>query len=338
MKSVYVVLGSLLMVAAARADGITEMWGPRAAFQVTFRVVDDEGEPVEGAQFGCNWGSRGFAAPDYGQIKGVTGPDGVIVVVGKSVFNEFNYHAEKSGYYPVRSVGYDRPLFERRLSGRWKPWNPTVELTLKQVRNPVPMYARKVTTEIPVKGIPVGFDLQEGDWVKPYGRGRTEDVRITGRGEVWGDRNYDGEINLVFLGAGNGMLAYDVAKPDGSVLRMPYEAPSTGYTPVWTWKTKRSYDAEKMVDVERIDEPPKTRNFFFRVRTIVDGQGNVVQAWYGKIHGPVYVGLRGRGGLPGVSFTYYLNPDGTRNVEFDPKRNLFKPTKPNDSAFWNLGP
>jgi hypothetical protein len=45
--------------------------------------------------------------------------------------------------------------------------------------------------------------------------------------------------------------------------------------------------------------------------------------------------------VPGTaSFSRALDasPDGTRNVEFDPKRNLFKPAKPDDSAFWNLGP
>ncbi len=25
-----------------------------------------------------------------------------------------------------------------------------------------------------------------------------------------------------------------------------------------------------------------------------------------------------------IRFTYYLNPDGTRNVEFDPAKNLFR--------------
>ena len=51
-----------------------------------------------------------------------------------------------------------------------------------------------------------------------------------------------------------------------------------------------------------------------------------MKAWYGKIYGDFF------------DMVYYLNPDGTRNVEFDPKRNLFKSAKPGDSAFWNLGP
>ena len=40
----------------------------------------------------------------------------------------------------------------------------------------------------------------------------------------------------------------------------------------------------------------------------------------------------------GLACSYGRNSRRTRNVEFDPKRNLFQPASPGDSAFWNLGP
>jgi hypothetical protein len=46
---------------------------------------------------------------------------------------------------------------------------------------------------------------------------------------------------------------------------------------------------------------------------VTNAQGEVVSAFYGKIYRDI-----GR-----YHFTYCLNPDGTRNVEFDPRRNLF---------------
>jgi hypothetical protein len=53
------------------------------------------------------------------------------------------------------------------------------------------------------------------------------------------------------------------------------------------------------------------RNFYFRVRTALDHQGNVVSAQYGKIYGDL------------AQFRYYLNPTpNDRNIEFDPKQNL----------------
>lgn len=51
---------------------------------------------------------------------------------------------------------------------------------------------------------------------------------------------------------------------------------------------------------------------YLRVRTTTNTQGAVSSAWYGKIYG----NMQGE-------FTYFLNPDGTRNVEFDFHRNLF---------------
>ena len=60
----------------------------------------------------------------------------------------------------------------------------------------------------------------------------------------------------------------------------------------------------------------------FRVRTVLDNEGNITSARYGKIYGPVEYGEEERGG-GGVRFIYYLNPTANdRNLEFDPSRNL----------------
>jgi len=42
--------------------------------------------------------------------------------------------------------------------------------------------------------------------------------------------------------------------------------------------------------------PDPNRNYFFRVRTAKDHEGNIVSAHYGKIYGDF------------MQFTYYLNP------------------------------
>ena len=54
------------------------------------------------------------------------------------------------------------------------------------------------------------------------------------------------------------------------------------------------------------------RSYFIRVRTMVDDTGKIVTANYGKLYGDF------------LSFTYYLNPNmNSRNMEFDPRQNLF---------------
>jgi len=60
-------------------------------------------------------------------------------------------------------------------------------------------------------------------------------------------------------------------------------------------------------------------NYLLRVRSVADKNGNVVKANYGKIEGDFRVYKKGA-----ANFTYFFNPDGTRNLEEDPDRNLFQ--------------
>jgi len=57
--------------------------------------------------------------------------------------------------------------------------------------------------------------------------------------------------------------------------------------------------------------PNPNRIYYFRVRTKMDENGNVVSAHYGKIYGDF------------MQFRYYFNPTpNDRNIEYDPKQNL----------------
>jgi hypothetical protein len=63
-----------------------------------------------------------------------------------------------------------------------------------------------------------------------------------------------------------------------------------------------------------------TDNYVFRIRPEID-KDKVKRAIYGKILGPIK--LEPRKDPARLYFKYYLNPDGTRNLEHDPRRNLF---------------
>ena len=53
----------------------------------------------------------------------------------------------------------------------------------------------------------------------------------------------------------------------------------------------------------------------------MDDQGKIVKANYGKIYGPVQYG--NLGGRLVLRMMYYFNPEvNSRNLEFDPKKNL----------------
>lgn len=55
-----------------------------------------------------------------------------------------------------------------------------------------------------------------------------------------------------------------------------------------------------------------------RIRSKLGSDGQIVSAWYGKVYGQRADIAR----LPILRMDYYINPDGTRNVEYDPERNL----------------
>lgn len=57
---------------------------------------------------------------------------------------------------------------------------------------------------------------------------------------------------------------------------------------------------------------------YLRIRSRMGPDGRIVSAWYGKVYGR----KSDFAGFPRLLLDYYLNPDGTRNVEYDPQRNL----------------
>jgi hypothetical protein len=204
-------------------------------------------------------------------------------------------------------------------------WNSTQTLVLKKIGQPIPMYARNARIEIPEVGKSIGFDLIEGDWVAPYGKGKQGDFIFQAE-RRWVSRNdFDSAIKLKFSNPNDGLVPVSVPLNQGSELRLSAIAPSDGYiselskslshTPVNGWQ-----------DNER--DGNKEQNYYLRVRTVLDEQGNVKSALYGKIHGDYALDPINSKTIK-LFFTYYLNPTpNSRNVEFDPKRNMMKNLKP----------
>ena len=97
-----------------------------------------------------------------------------------------------------------------------------------------------------------------------------------------------------------------------------YEAPTSGYERQIVLSVDRT--KQSVIKKEVIGD---SEYLIFRVRTVLDEKGNVVNAKYGKIYGEIGYGEVDNGS-GGIVFIYFFNPDGTRNLEFNPKQNLFK--------------
>jgi hypothetical protein len=79
-------------------------------------------------------------------------------------------------------------------------------------------------------------------------------------------------------------------------------------------------------EILKTSEADEEVHFYLRVRTTTTPDGTVTGGLYGKIYDGIGFYTEsdqyGLGCAPGVHFTYFLNPDGTRNTEFS-QVNLF---------------
>lgn len=280
--------------------------------KVSVKVVDENGRPIEGAKIElCFYG--GCLTKDA--TKGTTDSNGLFSAVGSSRDGVTGGGVEKVGYY--NSVfGHD---FFMRSSGMWQPWNKQIMVVLRPVVNPVSMYVRNRWFEIPVVGKEVGFDLSKFDWVPPYGSGEYSDFFFkVERNDRTAD-DFDATLTLTFPNKYDGVL---VVKGDrggdfsaGSRFRLPRQAPEDGYQ-------KKLVKSISQGTKGWYYDKSEDNNYIFRVRSEVDKEGRLKRAMYGKIWGDISFDPRGSG-TASIHILYFLNPDYTRNLEFDPKRNLF---------------
>lgn len=296
--------------------------------RVTVRAVDESGLPIASAKVELQFTLAGLPGAGWGDyqinnIYGVTDTNGICTLTGKGDQPTASAGVFKEGYYG-ESAGV---TFTNTLLGRWQLWNPTIEVVLKKIGVQVPMYARKIwKKDIPAQGKPVGFDLMVGDWIVPYGKGEMADFLFqldigpteTITTHFGPHKLFDNKLTIHFSNDGDGIQSA-VAYPHGG-LRLSRQAPLESFEPSLVKRVYRD-DINKMPQTNIQSDA----NYFFRVRTKRVSNGNITSALYGKIHGDFDNEFQ-RGKL---TFTYYLNSEpNSRNMEFDPKKNLFKNLKP----------
>ena len=296
------------------------------AFEARMRVVDDIGNPIEGANVVIEF--VGALQAQSESHRGKSNRDGYFSVRGESKL-EVYMEAKKTGHYDARVDG----LSPRRDLDEL--------IVLPRILNPIPLFAWDIRVgrsaavlHFPRQDEWLGFDLQAGDWVRPQGKGIATDIRFRFRNgfKEWrfsetamaNNRRvnrgasedeirstfgkWDAELDISFPGEKEGLfeetrfLAY-------SQLKLPHAAPAEGYGPTWHY-TANNYS-------------PRTARekvgFFLRTRVKLDKEGKIISANYAKVVGDFYLVPQGS-----LLFAYYFNPvPNDRNLEFDPKKNLF---------------
>jgi hypothetical protein len=281
-----------------------------AAWKATVKIVDERRQPLPGAAVSILY----YVPPKLGEdpakssrkVEGLTGADGGLVLSHRDNSLRLEFEVKKDGYYRTHDE-FDFTMHTNR--------NPAGTLVLKKMIHPVPMYANRVDftrgKKMPFDQ-PIGFDLMAGDWVAPHGKGTNALMFVTWirRADQDDQRGYEEKLTISFPNAGDGIREFDSLGPPGSPgseLRSPQEAPQDGYLPqlvkLHSWHPARpgtnTYDSIH-------------KNYFLRVQTVLNEQGKVKNALYGKIYGDF-----------DEAFWTLLNPEpNSRSLEFDPKHNL----------------
>ncbi|GAB7025024.1 hypothetical protein [Geotalea toluenoxydans] len=282
--------------------------------KLILNVVDEKNQPVEGADIEiCFVG--GCTSDDVKNYK--TDENGTCKVSGLSKDGQISAGITKKDYY---STLFHQDYYISKL-GMWQPWNKEYTVVLRPKINPVPMYVREKWITIPVVGKEIGFDLVKFDWVIPYGQGVTSDFIFRVDRQYKDVDNFDAIMTLTFSNESDGI---QLLKEDtggdfnvGSRFRLPRNAPETGYVRKLAKRKTRGGGVF-------YDDAYEDSNYFFRVRSEKDEKGNLTRAMYGKIKGDIKIDPRSTE-TGDIHLFYYLNPDYTRNLEFDPDKNLFSP-------------
>lgn len=294
--------------------------------RITVKVVDDAGAPITSGTVRTSTFAKwvrgeGFGHDEYDNFEAIINKEGIAIVEMSCLRSDIGYWPElNDSYY---NGGGGRYRFKEVVNGRWEPWNPQLEIVVPRILNPIPLYARRLgfgpNVELPAAG-PVGFDLLVSDWVAPHGRGKQADFIFTHSANlVAADINapFDSTFTITFSHPADGIQSR-LAKSGNRLLELPREAPESGYE---RKLERRVMWAGKGTRLETGTD--KDQNYFFRVRSVQDSSGKIISALYGKIYGDfAFDVINSHKGY--VQFVYYLNPVLLdRNLEFDPKRNLY---------------
>lgn len=291
-----------------------ELAMPSVPITVEAHVRDPDSQAVAGAT--VRLALPRYRLGDKGQrIDSSTNADGVATVSGTAQ-QDYSVSVEKAGYYPTQ--GPWRGINDEKSFQKYAVGVQNIDLELRPIRNPINGIVKAVErTPLPVVEKPVGFDLEVGDWVAPYGKGRVADFVFRLDGRFNSPRDYDETFTLTFSKAQDGIMQVKYPMRTGPAFKFPYEAPLAGYESQHVWLLRWTVSGGS--SGTSIDLNGET-NYIFRVRTELDEKGNVRRALYGIITGDL-VPVAGNSEIGrNVSFTYALNPDWTRNIEFDPAK------------------
>jgi len=280
--------------------------------EVLAYVHDPDGKPVSGATVRLNLPRYGPTEANYAPVEATVDVKGLAKLRGTAQ-QDYSLSARCSGYYTTesesRSVYLDQPTLEF-VSGVQR-----FDLELRPVKNPVHSIGKFVDgVPIPSGAERIGFDLEMGDFVSPFGKGHVPDLVFAFERRVLSEGNESFKATLTFSNPLDGIVLMRQPRNVGSEFKYPYSAPTQGYAANREWAIGHRGPSSYALNADDVQ-------YFYivRIRSRADEKGNLKYALYGVIDGDIGFDKAsngsGRGGYV-VGFNYFLNPDWTRNLEF----------------------
>ncbi len=297
----FIICVSHLTNAAISTELRRAIWWDGADTKVIFKVVDDRGLPLCGADVKASfWLERDGRSHS---VQGLTNEEGLFSAEKKSN-GEVVYVVSKEGFYKTNSrINFSGSceISGEIKDGKWQPYGKIHTVILKPIRNPIPLgvgsfqVRKQINMPVAKEG---GFDLKVGDFLPPHGNGIDADFWLT-----YQEKGTERVCIFAFTNALDG--AYIREKDLYSEFPTVYLADTNA---VYKKTILLKGDQQGRVFL------PKNQYLVLRTRTKVNEKGELTEAYYSKIYGEFVVGKRG-----GVIFRYYRNSEiNSINLEFDP--------------------
>lgn len=296
-------------------SGCGGAWPPHRLIEIEFTVVNDDGETVEGARIGLTSDYLRAGERKLDRFEVFSDAEGRASFRERTGADLF-IGVTKDGYYPSPLGSIGRGGYRINTSTT-DPIRLDLEILLREIRNPIPMVGIRATYPFPVEDEWVGFDLEVGDWVAPWGGGRTEDFSAMVTRKITGPRHFSSSLKISFPDEKSG-IAGPVELIEESRFLTPRKAFETGYRSTFEINRNLTKDGYQW------DTQKKPEAYVLRTRVKRDQNDNMIEAH----HTVLLEDIRLIGQLadrPALGLRYWFNPNtNDRNLEFDSSQNLAK--------------
>jgi len=200
--------GVVLTVESQADDGFSKALNEGATACLTIRVVDDEGNPVQGASIESRFDAAFKAS---GSVKAfLTDTNGIAEISGQTG-KAVAFRASKVGYYGASDKICYVTMGQGVKDGRWLPFDLDRMVVLRRIQNPVAdrphVSGARYTKNL---GIWMGFDLAKYDFVAPNGNGDCADMEVKFDWDGQRGVNFHGmDVSIRFAGPYSGAYYQD---------------------------------------------------------------------------------------------------------------------------------